>query len=92
MPDEQPTEDRARPGDEPITKLAEDRLKLGSYIFGLLRTMERAETPFTVGVFGSWGSGKTSLLNLLEDAAQVLAALSEQVREALEAQIAGVRT
>ncbi len=62
-------ENGARLGDEAIEGLAEDRLKLGRYIFGLLRTMERAETPFTVGVFGSWGSGKTSFLNMLEDAA-----------------------
>ncbi len=40
------------------------------YIYALLRTLERAETPFVLGVYGGWGSGKTSFVNCLGDAAK----------------------
>ena len=31
-----------------------------------LLTNKEAETPFTIGIFGSWGSGKSSLLRMLK--------------------------
>lgn len=59
-----------QPGDLPIERLAQDALGWRKYIFALMRTLERAETPFVLGVYGGWGSGKTSFVNCLADAAQ----------------------
>ena len=50
-------------GDEPIETLAQDGLDWKHYVFALLRRLEAADTPFVLGVFGGWGSGKTSFLN-----------------------------
>ena len=43
-----------------------DGLNFGIFMPALMDILENAETPLTVGVFGTWGSGKTSLLRMLE--------------------------
>lgn len=45
-----------------------DGLSSSRYVEPLVEviTSENTETPFTIGVFGPWGSGKTSLLRMLE--------------------------
>ncbi len=48
--------------EQPIT---EDRLGFQQYTTTLVKVIREATTPFTVGIFGSWGSGKTSLLHLI---------------------------
>jgi predicted KAP-like P-loop ATPase len=45
-----------------------DRLSFAPYRDTLVDVVRRAETPLTVGVFGAWGSGKTSLLLMLQHA------------------------
>ncbi|GAH32293.1 unnamed protein product, partial [marine sediment metagenome] len=57
-------------GDEPIETLGQDGLDWEHYVVALLRRLEAADTPLVLGVFGGWGSGKTSFLNMLGDAAQ----------------------
>jgi len=44
----------------------EDRLKFGVFQPALLDILRYAETPLTLGLFGTWGSGKTSLLRMLQ--------------------------
>ena len=44
----------------------EDALNFGVFQPALMDILEHADTPLTVGVFGTWGSGKTSLLRMLE--------------------------
>lgn len=46
-----------------------DLLNFGRYVDILLDIMTNpnAETPFTIGIFGSWGSGKSSLLRMLDE-------------------------
>jgi predicted KAP-like P-loop ATPase len=55
--------------DAAISSADRDLLKFSRYIGPLISilTDSQAETPFTIGIFGSWGSGKTSLLEMLND-------------------------
>ncbi len=46
----------------------EDRLKFSVFQPALLDILRYAETPLTLGLFGTWGSGKTSLLRMLKQA------------------------
>ena len=52
-------------GDSPTT---EDGLGFDSYVEILLEAINDfdAENPLTIGIHGSWGSGKTSLMKMLE--------------------------
>ena len=43
-----------------------DGLNFGILMPALMDILQNAETPLTVGVFGAWDSGKTSLLRMLE--------------------------
>jgi KAP family P-loop domain len=45
-----------------------DLLKFHRYVNPLISilTNPEADTPFTIGIFGAWGSGKTSLMRLLD--------------------------
>lgn len=54
--------------DTPILVDVEDEqgLKIGDYALALARFIEQTETPMTIGIQGDWGSGKTSLMNLIE--------------------------
>jgi hypothetical protein len=52
----------------PVNDVADDHLGMRRYaeaISTLLKGLDRRFTGFTVGLFGDWGSGKTSLLRLL---------------------------
>jgi len=55
--------------DGAVRKADKDFLRFDRYVKPLISvfTDPRTETPFTVGVFGTWGSGKSSLLALLND-------------------------
>ncbi len=44
----------------------EDGLKLDAFRDSLLEILLNAETPLTVGVFGTWGSGKSTILSMLK--------------------------
>ena len=53
--------------DLPITKSSDDRLNRESFAESLANVLLQSSFPtsFTVGLYGSWGSGKTSLLNMV---------------------------
>jgi len=51
--------------DQPIDGASRDLLKNERYATGLYDFIRRADTPLTIGIQGGWGSGKTSLINLL---------------------------
>ncbi|APT85272.1 KAP family P-loop NTPase fold protein [Corynebacterium aquilae] len=44
-----------------------DLLNLGNYATGLAAFMRGCETPMTVAIQGDWGSGKTSLMNMVRE-------------------------
>lgn len=46
---------------------SEDLFNLSSYIKGLADFTSKCQTPMTIALQGSWGSGKSSMMNLLED-------------------------
>ena len=52
--------------DREIQKSADDKLNFSQYSRVLSDIARSADTPLTVGVFGPWGSGKTSLMRLVE--------------------------
>jgi ribosomal protein L7/L12 len=49
--------------DEPSS---EDRLQRRPYVDALRRVVEQCETPLVVGLYGTWGVGKTSLMRQLQ--------------------------
>lgn len=53
--------------DLPITKASEDKLNRESFAESLAKVILQSAFPtsFTVGLYGAWGSGKTSLLNMV---------------------------
>jgi len=53
--------------DKPIENLSQDRLGFAPFAQHLGRSIERAKTSdgYVIAVHGVWGSGKTSLLNLM---------------------------
>ena len=54
--------------DEPICSTDKDEFGYTAYADILAERISKAPTPITVGIFGAWGSGKTSLMNLLKKA------------------------
>ena len=53
--------------DQPITKAAEDSLGLEREAQALADFIAGCVTPLTIAIQGDWGSGKTSLLRLIEE-------------------------
>ena len=52
--------------DEPIISKDADKLDIRKHADALVRFIQNAATPITIGVQGEWGSGKTSLLNSIK--------------------------
>ena len=53
--------------DLPITKLSEDKLNRAAFAQSLAKTISQYSltSSFTIGLYGEWGSGKTSLVNMI---------------------------
>lgn len=54
--------------DKPITEISEDCLGRANFAQGLANALcnDSIKDGYTVGLYGSWGCGKTSLLNIIE--------------------------
>jgi formylglycine-generating enzyme required for sulfatase activity len=52
--------------DTPIRRLEYDQFYFRDYAWVLADRIREASTPLTLGIFGRWGSGKTSLMQLIE--------------------------
>ena len=53
--------------DQPNANFDSDSLNITPHADALTNFIERCDTPITIGIQGEWGSGKTSLLNLIEN-------------------------
>ena len=53
--------------DQPTEKREDESLGTGLYAQSLFEFIENCQTPLTVGVQGEWGSGKTSILNMIRE-------------------------
>jgi hypothetical protein len=53
--------------DRPLVSRENDTLDNNTYVDGLFDFILHAETPVTIGIQGGWGSGKTSLINMLQE-------------------------
>ncbi len=54
--------------DEPLTDLGDgDKFSHRAYVNLLTKAIAELKPPFTLGVFGKWGVGKTSIINDLSD-------------------------
>jgi hypothetical protein len=51
--------------DRPIASVEEDRFDFHDYAEALGQIVLDGTTPITIGIFGPWGSGKTSLMRLI---------------------------
>ncbi|WP_304597122.1 KAP family P-loop NTPase fold protein [Adlercreutzia caecimuris] len=51
--------------DNPVSEINGDRFKIGQYIKGLCAFILNCETPMTISIQGDWGSGKTSMMNMI---------------------------
>jgi len=51
--------------DRPLTLREGDHLNNYRFAKGLIDFINQAATPITIAIQGGWGSGKTSLINLL---------------------------
>lgn len=56
--------------DNEIRKVAEDALGFKAWAKTLEEIICTSKTPITIGVYGEWGSGKTSLMRMTEDLLQ----------------------
>lgn len=55
--------------DKPIVDIKEDKLGRESFVDTLVNGIEnyKSKESLTIGLYGKWGSGKTSILNLVEN-------------------------
>ncbi len=52
--------------DRAVNQPTQDKLGFDHYCQVLSQIVTEADTPLTIGIFGPWGSGKTSLMRLVE--------------------------
>ena len=56
------------PSDEPISKEEEDFLNRKSFVELVASLIEaNIKPPYSIGIYGDWGSGKTSIMRLIEE-------------------------
>ncbi|NOR78696.1 MAG: hypothetical protein GQ523_09850 [Methanophagales archaeon] len=53
--------------DNEIRGIAEDSLQFKAFAQTLEEIITTSETPITLGVYGAWGAGKTSLMRMTQD-------------------------
>jgi len=66
--------------DREIRDIKEDRFGYVQYVDVLRERILNTETPATIGIFGNWGSGKSSLMRMIDESIKVDTSVKNQVR------------
>ena len=53
--------------DVPLLSMDEDLFSVKPYVTGLSSFINTCETPMTISIQGDWGSGKTSMMNMIKE-------------------------
>lgn len=53
--------------DIPIEKLGDENLNIKPYVESLSEFIKECDTPMTIAIQGDWGSGKTSMMNMIRE-------------------------
>lgn len=53
--------------DLPIENLNDDKFNVGKYVEGLGKFILECDTPMTISIQGDWGSGKTSMMKMIQN-------------------------
>lgn len=53
--------------DSPVEKSSHDLFGIQAYVKGLRSFIVECETPMTIAIQGDWGSGKTSIMNMVKE-------------------------
>ena len=53
--------------DKPIENIANDTFGISSYVDGLCSFIVNCDTPMTISIQVDWGSGKTSMMNMIKE-------------------------
>lgn len=53
--------------DAPLLSMDEDLFSVKPYVTGLSSFINTCETPMTISIQGDWGSGKTSMMNMIKE-------------------------
>ena len=53
--------------DKPIERTANDSFGISGYVNGLCSFILNCDTPMTISIQGDWGSGKTSMMNMIKE-------------------------
>lgn len=53
--------------DKPVEKIEEDLFNVSTYVNGLCSFVRSCDTPMTISIQGDWGSGKTSMMNMMKE-------------------------
>ena len=53
--------------DLPVETLEQDKFNLSKYVTGLGKFILECDTPMTISIQGDWGSGKTSMMKMIQN-------------------------
>jgi len=53
--------------DKPVEKIENDTFGIGLYVDGLCNFIVNCDSPMTISIQGDWGSGKTSMMNMIKE-------------------------
>lgn len=53
--------------DKPVERIENDTFGIGLYVDGLCNFIVNCDSPMTISIQGDWGSGKTSMMNMIRD-------------------------
>jgi Cdc6-like AAA superfamily ATPase len=66
MPPDNPVVTGDRTSDQPLTNPEQDLLGVASHAAVLARLVGTVPTPFTIGIYGEWGTGKTTFVHFVQ--------------------------